>query len=673
MFRALLWKEWRQLALVRWGGIALGALLPIAFTAGAELSKRGLIPTGDVKSYTPRDLMFEVLPAALALGLWPLMALMTAAQAFAADRSAGNESFLLERPVPRGTVWSARFAASLGTLALVMVVTAALGASVAALAGAPPALGWTRWLQWSGDGAAVALLAFLGGLIASSLLNSPMAAVLAGAMLAGIPVLVAAQLATGFMHASFGGMPLGAVLPVLMLPAYLAASWASSCRGEPAGRGRVKRGVAIVAGALLGVFALFFLSATIVVRANAAAGMHYVLASPTGQTAFVGSGGYGANGGWIVESASGSKRHFVAPPGGDFAWSPDGAHLAVVTWSGPFGSVKAHARIDILRADSGDVVRSVEVPGDRLVYGIAWAPGGIVVVDLHEPPGGRKGTEADVKVDIVDPVSGAWRDTGFNDGGWSKSIVGPLEDGSVFIRVPMYDDAPPSSQVSRGARAHPIDVGAAHVGEPLAGPDGKPWVFANGGPSPSGRYARVKGHGDDSAATRIVDLRSGEDLGPAPRLPSAQWVAGDRLIWLETLGHRSRLFVASPGRTPVALREWTDGQVGVLAQLDGSAVFVSAIPAGGAPAVDAAFGPTDPALFESTAPAAAVPSESVYLPEQNRWIDLPAFSDRPNDQRYSVWAGPKTLARIADGVVYFEDIDKPGEKRFVIGSERDLR
>jgi hypothetical protein len=58
MFRALLWKEWRQLALVRWGGIVIGALLPLAFTVGARLASRGVLPLGTLKAYSTRDLMF---------------------------------------------------------------------------------------------------------------------------------------------------------------------------------------------------------------------------------------------------------------------------------------------------------------------------------------------------------------------------------------------------------------------------------------------------------------------------------------------------------------------------------------------------------------------------------------------------------------------------------------
>jgi hypothetical protein len=63
----------------------------------------------------------------------------------------------------------------------------------------------------------------------------------------------------------------------------------------------------------------------------------------------------------------------------------------------------------------------------------------------------------------------------------------------------------------------------------------------------------------------------------------------------------------------------------------------------------------------------------VYLPDEDRFVSLgPPFSDRANDRRYTQWAGPKTVARIAPGVVYFEDLDAPGKRRFVIGGARNL-
>jgi hypothetical protein len=41
-------------------------------------------------------------------------------------------------------------------------------------------------------------------------------------------------------------------------------------------------------------------------------------------------------------------------------------------------------------------------------------------------------------------------------------------------------------------------------------------------------------------------------------------------------------------------------------------------------------------------------------------------------QRHSQWAGPRTLARLAPGVVYLEDIDATRGRRFVIGGPNDL-
>jgi len=102
-------------------------------------------------------------------------------------------------------------------------------------------------------------------------------------------------------------------------------------------------------------------------------------------------------------------------------------------------------------------------------------------------------------------------------------------------------------------------------------------------------------------------------------------------------------------------------------------VFVSVIPAGGPPATNPNRRLPEAALFDGSTQAGTSPEELVYLPDENRVLSLGLpFSDRPNDHRYTQWAGPKTLARIAPGVVYFEDFDAPGERRFVIGGVRDL-
>jgi hypothetical protein len=668
MLRALLWKEWRQLALVRWGGIALGAVLPIAFTAGAELAQRGLLPTAKVAGYAPRDLMFELLPAALALGVWPLIALMSAAQAFAGDRAAGTESFLLERPVPLAAVWRARLLASFGTLLVVIVATAMIAAAAAAWTGPPPVIGWSRWALLSALGVGVGLLAFLGGVIAASLLASPLGAVLLGAVLGAVPVVLAAEL-TSFMYARLGNVFLGAVLPVLMLPAFVLASWLAFCRGEPAGRGRIRRIVTVMSASLAGVLVLFAVLAPVIVRANATMGHHAISSAPSGKTAFVGST---SGEGWLVDVASGSKRVFVPPPVRGVAWSPDGTEVAMQTWSGPLGSVRPHERLEIRSTADGRVLRTIPIPDEIIVYSMAWADAGLVTVVSRESS--RKARQAEVE--IIDPITGALRPTGFSsDAGWSMRLTEPTGDRRVLVRV--MEESKPSDgpETLRGYRLHPVDVATSQVGAAVADASGRSVVFSGwtGGLSPSGRFARIVDNRGDPGGARVIDLRAGVDQPVAPASPSASWIQGDRLVWHEDLDHRTRLFVETPGAPPKPLREWRDAQVGIQPSPDGRAVFVSVIPDIRGPGVDTSRRPPDPALFEGTAPTGGIAEELVYVPEEDRFITLgPPFSGRANDMRWSEWAGPKTLARIAPGVVYFEDIDKPGVRRFVIGGPGDL-
>ncbi len=672
MFRALLWKEWRQLALVRWGGIALGAVLPIAFVTGAELAQRGWLPTGTVKTYAPRDLMYEALPLALALALWPLIGLMSSAQSFAGDRAVGTESFLLERPVARGSVWRARFLASIGTLVAVIVVTVALAAAAAALTGTPPGTGWVRFVLLSSLGLGTGLLALLGGVVAASLLSSPLGAVLLGAVLAAVPAVLAAQLTTVFLMARIGDVPLGVVVPVLLLPAYIASSWLAVCRGEPSGRGRVRRAVTFLCVALFGVVVLFAVSAPIVLRINAGLSEHSVIQSPPAGRAFVAANSrYEGGGGWLVDVATAKKLAFIPPPVRLGAFSPDGSEFAVLTWSGPLGSVREHGRIDIRSAGEGRVLRSIPIAVELVVVDLAWGDGGLVIIGIRTPVQEKLEHE----VAIVDPLSGTWRPTGFRSEFWSLSLVRALKDHGVFLSQAGSASVSAGGPAQRGHQLRPIDIAGASVGPPMATASGVPLMFAGwgGSLSPSGRFARLVGGDGQLDEARLVELNAlnGSLFAAAPL--RMRWISGDRLVWLDDLEHRSRLFVGAPGESPKVLREWRDSQVGIEPSTDGLAVFVSVIPAGGPPTTDPKRRPSDPALFAGSAPNGTSPEELVYLPDEDRFLPPePPFSDRLNDHRYTQWAGPRTLARIGPGVVYFEDIDAPGKRRFVIGGARDL-
>ncbi len=671
MFRALFWKEWRQLALVRWGGIALGALLPIAFTAGAEMAQRGLLPTGRVKGYAPRDLMFELLPAALALGLWPLIGLMSAASAFAGDRAAGTEAFLLERPVPRASVWRARLLASSGTLVGVIVATAALAAIAASIAGAPPGIGWSRWALLASLGVGVGLLAFVSGVVAASLLSSPLGAVLLGAVFGAGPAVLAAEL-TFFSYARIGHIVLGVVVPVLLLPVYVVASWSAFCRGEPAGHGRVRRAVTLLGSSLAGVLVLFVVLAPVVVRASARIGQHSVLPAPSGGRAFVSSvtnAAWGA--GWIVDIATGAKLAFVPPPVRDATWSPDGSEVAILTWSGPLGSVRPRARMDIRSARDGRVLRSISVAGEIVVDALTWADAGLVAVVSRDSS--RKARQSEVE--IVDPTTGTWRPTGFRSEGWSMRVVGPTSERRVFVSKAVEESISAGNNSPHGYRLYPVEVVAARVGPAIADATGRELTFAgwSGSLSPSGRLAQIVGLRDTWGAARLVDLSAGTDLPTAGSPPWAGWIPGDRLYWHGTLDHRSRMFLAPAGKAPRTLREWTGAAIRIDPAPGGRALFVSVLPEVPGFTADGVRWSPDPAQFAGEAPRGSVPEELVYLPEEDRFVPLGRpFSDSASDQRYSQWAGGRTLARIAPGVVYFEDIDSPGKRRFVIGGERDL-
>jgi len=673
MHKALFWKEWRQLALVRWGGIALGAILPVAFTAGAELAQRGLLPTGRVKSYAPRDLMYELLPMTLVLALWPLIALMSAAQSFSGDRAGGTEAFLLERPVPRQAVWRARLFASILNLIAVIAVTAAIAAAAAAITGPAPATGWSRWLVIALVGLAVPLLAYFGGMIAASLLAAPMAAILLGAVLGALPALLVAELATAFPYARIGDVFLGAVLPIFLLPAFVAGSWVAFCRGEPAGRGRIRRAVTILGGTFAGVFVFFFLLAPVFTRANAGLGQHSIFPSPSGGSLFVGAISNTAWGaGWIVDGATGAKRGFVPPPFHDVAFSPDGSELAVMTWAGSFGGVSSNERIDIRSTRNGKLVRSFPAGGDDTIVALSWADGGLVAIIAK---GSTRDTKQ-VEVDILDPSSGERHPTGFQSNFWALRVVGPTADHRVFIRdLDISDTKVVPANRRMGYRLRPLDVAARKVGPALADDAGHALTFAGwtGGLSPGGRFARVVDDAAGATGPYILDLKDRPRRLPTTSPGWARWIKDDRLAWCDDLDHRTRLFVARPGEPPRAIRGWNDGQVGIEPSADGRMLFVSVIPAGGAPAIDGQRPRTDPALFEGTIPAGANPEELIYLVDEDRFVSLgPPFSGRVNDLRYSQWAGPKTLARIAPGVVALEDVDQPGKRRFVIGGPGDL-
>src|SRR5437867_3987699 len=243
VFRALMWKEWRQLRALRWSAWALGAMLPALFLAGAEAASRGLSPVGNLSSYSTTQILTEAVPFTFVVGLWPLLALLLGAQAFSGDRAAGTEGFLLERPVPRSLVWWARLASSTGSLLVMLAGPGMSGCAWVAPTGGPAGSGWTgpvRLLALAGP--AVTMVALVCAGTAASFLNAPLVAVLMGVILAAVPAAIAVVLSQAFPFARYRNVEIGSAVPWLLLAGYLAASFGGLCRGEPSGRHRVVRG-----------------------------------------------------------------------------------------------------------------------------------------------------------------------------------------------------------------------------------------------------------------------------------------------------------------------------------------------------------------------------------------------------------------------------------------------
>jgi hypothetical protein len=660
--------EWGRLARVRAAGLVLGASVAAVIGGIASVVGRGVLASGTVAPHPPRDLVFEILPATLALAVWPLTALMATALTLAGPR-AHEEWRALDTASSRAARWRARVLASGASTAFVVAVTGGLATLAAVLAGPSAPTGWARWLVIVVLGLAAAILSYAGGLLASSIVSSPLLALLAGSVLGVAPALAAAALSR-FDFARVGGVSLGILASALLVPAYPAASWAALCAGGSA-RARMRRAALVLGGSAAAAGGTFLIGAPLALRANAAAGVHIVYAARHGGTAYLGAmtePAWGA--GWIFDVESGRRRAFVPPPVLDLAWSPDGSRLAVLTTTGALRGIAPHGRIEIRSAADGRKLRSITIADGDALSSLTWVEDGLVAIVWRRSPAGRGVTT----IAVLDPASGAVRLAARDpDHETRLSSIETTDEGRLFARAEQPASGLVDPAVPRGAFLLPIDVAAARVGAALAGTDGEPLRFADGGGlSPSGRFGRVVIRSGSLEGVAIVDLREGASR-TLPSPTPARWIPGDRLLWSENLGHRTRLFIAAPGAPPTLVREWIDAQIGVQLSPDRRAAFVSALPAGGARPTDARRREVDPGGVRQGASLGTTPEEIVVdLDELGLTTLSPPFSDRANDLRYSQWAAPGTLARFAPGVVYVEDLGPASSRRFVIGSPSDL-
>ena len=665
MLSALLWKESRQLRALCLAGLALGVVLPLASIAGASAARHGLAPLGKVGEDSTRTILLEILPAALALAVWPLAALLVTAQAFAGDRAAGVESFLLERPVSRTKTWLVRLVASLGATIAIAVGTGLIWTLFARAFAGPAPGDWSAAGQLFAIGGLMTALALSGAVAAAALVAAPIAAVLLGLLLALVPVILAYVLGSRFPLAAIREVPLGVVVPWLLVPAFFLASWIAFCRGEPAGRGRVPRLTVVLSVTLAVTIVAFFSLAPLAVRIDAERlekGVS-VSASRTLPVALAG-GRVGAGAAWLVDVKSGEKVAFFPPPvHPESVWSTDGKTLAIVTGSAPFGGLAAEPRIEFLDAEGHRVGRAVEIPGASWWEGIRWAGDRIVVRTWRDRSSG---------IAVVDPATGAAREPDLRRNGWTLGLVGPTDDGRVFVAVGPADAGrgPVNAQEPVDYSVHRVDVERARIeAEPLLRDRGHPWT-ASARLSPSGRYWRVDGGADRCDTRPLLDLESSREIPPQVPYRAVHWLAGDTLAWLETDGTTTWLLLGRPGEPARPLRGWRGLEVELTPSPDLARLLVHA----GNPSTERSMAAwlcqrfRTPGL-EALAAGGTAPESRVYEVATGRWTELPAWVPEadPSSSCSRVWAGPRTLARTGPGYFALEDLDHPGVLRPVIG------
>lgn len=110
MFRALLWKEWREQRLVVAAGLVVAALMPFIIEGASRLGSRRPVA----------DLMPQALMIAYALFLWPMLAGVTAGATIAGEIGERTIDFLFSRPVRRSTIWGAKVAMAIASFAAIV-------------------------------------------------------------------------------------------------------------------------------------------------------------------------------------------------------------------------------------------------------------------------------------------------------------------------------------------------------------------------------------------------------------------------------------------------------------------------------------------------------------------------------------------------------------------------
>jgi hypothetical protein len=638
MLKALVRKEWRQLRMLRWSGLVIGAMTPFFLLIFS--GDRGWLP-GSVSSAGVVTVVQDLTPMMLSLAIWPMLTLMVVSSALTADRAAGTDAFLLQRPVLRRSVWTARLLASLAVVLLFLASHTLVWWLSVRLLGNPAtfdegaALGKLLTL-----GGVFTGVAFMAGAAGAAFVRTPMQGMLLGLVLTAIPLGVGSLLAGPlFFGYQFQRLPLGYGVPLLLLLGYLVGSYRTECRGEPAGRGRVRRGVTCVVIGLVAMPLFLGASAPFVMRLDA----RWNLGNTDVIPSRVGGAGLAVNNaqraGWLIDTESHERLRFVAPPVYDAAWSDDGARLALLHAAGGTGRMLADPLLEVLDRTGSRIGQPIDCGECRSWWGtgLVWSGDRLVVPALVE------GSEGLL---ILDPSTGGRRAVLVPRPVSWFNLLPAREGGSVFVlrivrRPATAEDEIDAGRPTADGWVHRLDVdrGSLGQGTKLSGIGstyGAPQAL-----SPSGRRWLQRHEGD--APTRIIDIETGE--AETLLTKKAVWLAGDDLAWLERREDgRLDLLVGRPGKARVVRkleRTWANLNVAP----DGRKLLVTTREGG----EDWRF------------------ARAIYDSASDRWQELTLPDDSWGIGAVH-WAGPEKLAVVGRGSLGLLDPRNAGGVVSVIGN-----